>query len=185
MFKSFKTKELIFIALSGAIIFAVAFLIGAGLIAATGTPLVGGLINTLFLAALLVICLLTLRKFGTATLIMFVLSVLAIPTATFGPPGIYKIAVALFLGLFADTLLYLGKYKKGTYYLTIILGFIILPLVQLFFMVLLNLPGVDKVKELILILIGVYAIEALIGTWLGFLMYKKIKNKSFVRQFSQ
>lgn len=184
MLKRFTTKQLIFIALSGAIIFAVAFLIGAGLIAVTGTPLVGGLINTLFLAALLVICLLTLRKFGTATLIMFILSVLAIPTATFGPPGIYKIAVALFLGIFADTLLYIGKYKKGSYYLTIILGFIILPFVQLFFMVLLNLPGVDKVKELILILAGVYAVEALIGIWLGFLIFNKIKNRSAIKQIS-
>ena len=181
--KRFTTKELVFIALMGALMFTIAFSLGAGLIAATGTPLVGGLIVNLFVAFILVLTGLTVRKFGTFTLILLIHTVLSTPTINFGPPGVYKIIIGVSLGLLVDIILLASKYKKWAYYFSAVFAFILVGPYLLWFLILLGLPGVETLSKVIYIIVAVYAVEALIGTWLAIKVYdKKLKDTRIFRQ---
>ena len=131
MLKSFSTKELTFISLMSALMFVADFLIAIGIVMATGIPLSGGIISVIVIGFFFSIILFTVRKFGTATLVALIYTALASPTASFGPPGFYKLIIGLVLGLLLDFIIYAGRYKKFAYYLGIFFSFMIVAPVML------------------------------------------------------
>ena len=183
MLKKFDTKELVFIALIGALVFAQAFILGVVLIAATGTSMTGGLITAFTTAFILVLAALTIQKFGTITIIVLIHTVLSSPTINLGPPGVYKIGLGIILGLVVDSVLYFGKYKRFAYYISFAFGYAALVPAMFYFLTLLGMPAADKLAPFILPMMGIYVVESLLATWLARVIYfKKLKNKRIIKQ---
>jgi hypothetical protein len=182
MLKKFKTKELIFIALVAAFAFVIMFSLAGTINVITGTPLIGGLALNIIFSFIVATALLVVRKFGAASLMVLIYAGFSIPTTNFGPPGVYKLLMGLIVGIIIDVILFYANYKKVAYYIGMGLIFLLsVPLLYVF-LILLQMPAAEKIASLIFPLMGVYLVEALIGTWLGFKFYKRIENKSFIKQ---
>ena len=182
MFKKFKTKELVFIALMGALSFILAISLGTLLTVITGIPLMGGMILNWLIAYLFILTALVVKKFGVVTLTLFIYSVLSIPTNNFGPPGIYKLIIGISLGLLLDIILYSGKYKKWTYYFGAALGFLIVMHYLYLLLKLLEITLDHRITPFVIIFMSVYCIQGLLGAWLARLTYRRIKDKRIIKQ---
>ena len=131
----------------------------------------------------LTIATMMIDRFGVASIILTVAGALAIPTVTFGPPGIYKILELLVQGFLFDMILYLFGRRERVYIVAgAAVGVIAAPMILLF-LVLLNLPGADKLAPLVTIFSVIYAIVGAIGAKIGLWIFeKKLKNRAFIRQ---
>ncbi len=182
--KHFSTKQIIFLAIIGALLFVMDFFV-SGISTIVGVPFVGGLINTLFFVGLATIGGLIVRRFGAYTLMAFIYGVLAIPNNTFGPPGVYKIIIVLFLGLVADIIIFAFGYRVIGYYFSLTIANVLGIPVGLFTFRYLNFPGADELAKIIWLLMIIYAVESIIGAWVGIKLYeKKISKMNVVRQIS-
>ena len=185
MLKGFRTKELVFIALMAALAFIIALVLGVGINAITATPMLGGLVINLFFAFLLVLFALIIRKFGAIILLTLIYSLLSVPTINLGPPGFYKILIAVFIGLFMEIVLLVGQRKKIAYYMAVSFGFVLAIPLMIWIMNFLGLPGVDKLAPIMSIVMIIYFIEGIIGSWLAFIAYdKKLKNSALVKRLT-
>lgn len=182
MLKKFTTKELIFIALLGALVFVLDFILVVGLEAVIGIPGVGLLIDTIILIAIAVVGAKIVPKFGVFTIWALIYSVLAIPTNIIGPPGIYKIVIGLVLGLLGDVILFLFRYKNLGYYLSLTIANVLTIPFLYFFLIKLGLPGASELKSAVVYFIPIVVVEGLLGAWIGIKLYNKIKTKRFVKQ---
>jgi len=182
----FKTGELVFIGIMGAITFGMGFVLGAALNVATGTPLVGGFLNAIITAALITIVVKTIKRFGVGIILWIVMSALAIPTMTMGPPGAHKLIVGLFGGIVLDTILIITGRKNwgyliagGSMSLAIMLGVFA---VAIYF----DFPAAEQLKKYIIYIIPINFILGLIGTWIGIVIFDKRLNKiSFIRNLQR
>ena len=187
MFQKFKTKDLVVCALFGALGFALAFILGSGVIAATGIPATGGLLNIFITAVIVFIGINALQeKFGSGMLICAVLSILAVPTIIIGPPGIGKIIIGILFGLTFDIVLFLFKKTKFRFAISGASGVIVAFYLMYLMFVLLDLPEASKMQSLLAPLTAIYALLGASGSYIGFLIYdKKLKNKPFVKQMQE
>jgi hypothetical protein len=185
MLKSFSTKQLVFIALMGAAMFVVSFIIGSSLNIALANPIASGLFTAFAQPVFLTIAILTTRRFGVGTSMYLIYGILAIPTNMLGGlPGPFKVVLALSMGLGFDLGVWLLHFRKSGLILGMLITYIVnIPLTFLFYY-LLNFPGLDKIIKLAPIMFAVFFIEALLGIWLGLFIYRRIKDKSIVRQLS-
>jgi hypothetical protein len=176
----FTVRELSMCALFGALLFFLVFTLGAGIITATGIPVSGGIANMAISLIILTIGKRIVDRFGSASLICVVAATIAIPTISWGPPGIYKIPMLLVLGLVYDTLL--GQNKWREVLASGAVGLVAAPNMYLF-LVALGLPGADKLAPMLVIFTVLYASLGLIGGYLGRWIYeKKLKNRAFIKQ---
>lgn len=183
MLEKFKTKELVVCALFGASMFIIAFVLGQALVAITGIPMIGGIMHALIEALLLVIGVSIIRKFGSATLIFLIAGILSTPTASAGPPGLYKIIFVLAIGVLFDIIITLIGRKKIGYIIAAAVSFSASIPIMYTLLVYLNLPVAEKLQSAMFLFMLVYAALAAIGAYLGLWLYdKKLKNKAFVRQ---
>jgi hypothetical protein len=106
----------------GVCAFIVAVGLGSLLTYTTGIPLLGGLINGVFVSMILTIGLLSIRRFGTATWMWLVFSICCIPFTTLGPPGVYKIAIGLVAGIIWDSVYFVTRKSRFGLFLGAILG---------------------------------------------------------------
>lgn len=184
MFKKFKTKELIFIAIMAALLFVINFVIGAWIVAATGVPGSSVLITGISNLIILTFVSLVIRKFGAATFLYFIYSIITLPThLSGGPPGFLpKIPLMILLGLAFDIPNSIAKYRKIGFVFGMIAisiaGVILYPLAYWLF----DIPSLDKLIALIPIALIAYFVLGSIGIWLGFLLHKKLKNKHIFKQ---
>ncbi len=180
--KQFSTKQIIFLTIMGALLFVMDFLV-SGISIITGVPGTGGLVNTIFFVALATIGGIIVRRFGSYTLMAFIYGVLAIPNSTFGPPGAYKILIAVFLGIVADVIIFAFRYRNIGYYFSLTIANMLSIPVGLFTYKYLDLPGADELAKALWILIIIYGIESIIGAWIGIKLYdKKISKMNVVKQ---
>jgi hypothetical protein len=182
MFKKFSTKELVFLALIGAIVFAFDLIIVSGIDAMIGVAGSGMMIDTIFVIAITIIGGLVVRKFGAYTLLSFIYTLLAVPTNIVGPPGLYKVAIGIIMGLFADIIILLFKYKPVGCYLCLPLANALAFPVLLYTMIAMNLPGTDALMKYVWVFLGISFVEGLIGAWLGMKLYERIKNRQIIKQ---
>ena len=179
----FKTKELVAMALFGAIIFAIAFVLGTAILAVTGIPATGGLANVLVGVLLLVIGVKTINKFGVGTIIMTIEGALSVPTLINGTPGVHKIFLMLLMGLIFDIIVVMFKRTKKGFILGATLGTLVLPWAMYYAMVLMGLPGPEKLQPILIPISLAYAVLGAVGAWMGLILYeKKLKDKAFVKQ---
>jgi hypothetical protein len=93
--------------------FVVAFTLGSALTLTTGIPLLGGLLNGVLVSAILTIGRLAIGPFGTATVMWLAFSLPATLTTTLGPPGWYKVPIAVVAGLIWDIVYH--AFRKSTF----------------------------------------------------------------------
>ncbi len=186
MFKSFTIKGIVFIALMGALLFVVNFSLGAGIIVISGIPASSGFITGLTNLIFITLTALIIRKFGSVTLMYVVYGLLAIPTPMAGgAPGlVWKVIPLIISAFLLEIPLYAAKYKKLGFIIGVPVLIVVGAISYVLFYVLLGLPEADKFLKAIPIMLVAFTILGYIGTWLGFVIYNKIKNKSFVRQLS-
>lgn len=183
--KQFSTKQIIFIALMAALLFALDLALVSGIDAAVGIPGTGVLVDSLLFVSIATIIGLTVRKFGTYTWLAFIYSVLTVPTNLLGPPGIYKLILGLILGLIADIVVIIFKYKKIGYILSLTIANTLLIPFMLFALKFLKLPGADELAKLLWFFIGIVVIESIIGAWIGIKLYdNKISKIKVVKQIT-
>ena len=183
MLKSLTTKNLVFAALMGTLMFVLSFLLGSGLNIALGNPAASGLISTFVQAVLMIVAILISRRFGIVTIMWLIYGVLAIPTNMLGNlPGVLKICLALGIGIIFDLVVYLGKYRKGSLYLGFVFMYLALVPSTLWIYIKLGLPSADVLLKYAPYLFTIFLVESFIGIWVGTIIYNKIKNKKILQQ---
>jgi len=140
------------------------------------------MINSIYWFAIAVIGALTVKKFGSATILGFVYALLATPTPLFGPPGIYKIVLGISLGLVVDIIALIFRYRNIAYYIAPVIGNILSVFELILAYKLLGLPGAEQIIAILPYMLLILSVEALIGGWLGIKIYNKIKDKRIIRQ---
>ncbi len=180
---NFTVRQLVFMALLGAITFVFDLAIVSGIDASTGIPGAGFMVDTIFVVALMTIGGLVIKRFGVFSSIALIYGVLAVPTTVFGPPGVYKIVLSLVLGLVADAVVYFFKYKRIGFYSAMAIGNVFgLPL---FLLALrwLGLPGSAELASAFWVIFAITVVESLIGAWLGLWLFeRRIKNLAVIKQ---
>jgi hypothetical protein len=182
-----RTKELIVIGLMGALMFVASFVLGSALNVATGIPFASGITSMIIQPIALTIAVLLIRKFWVGTYMYLVYAILAIPTNMLGGvPGVWKIAVALPLGLVFDICMYLTKYKKfGLYISFIVMNLLLMP-GYLAVYYLLNLPGYAQLIKIVPVSIVVFIIISMISIVVGLAIFKRLeKKKAIINLISQ
>lgn len=180
--RKFNTKELAFIGLMGALMFALSFLFGNVLNIATGNPAASGFITQIIQGIILTVAILTTRKFGTATYMWLIYGILAIPTNMWGGlPGIYKVLISLATGLIFDTVIYLFRYKIKGFFIGSVTTYIVLVPLLLWFYTQLNIPGAEKVLKYWPIMIVIFFALFSLGIWIGTKIFNRIKNKRTIK----
>jgi len=169
----FSKGELVFIGVMAAVTFGVGFALGAGLNIFTGTPMVGGLLNAVVTAALIAITVKAVRKGGTGVILWLVISALAIPTATMGPPGAHKLLAGLFGGIVLDATLAATKRRQWGYILAGGLMSLAVMLAVFAIALYFGFPAADQLKKYIAYIIPINLGLGVLGTWIGVRMYDK------------
>jgi len=186
MLNKFSTKELVFAALMGALMFVLSFVLGSGLNVAIGNPAASGLISCLVQSILMTIAVLMTKRFGITTIMFLVYGILAIPTNMLGNlPGIIKVPFALSIGLVFDIVVHIFKYKKWSFFAGFVVMYIFLVPATLVLYLALGMPGAEVLLKSAHYLFAIFLIESFIGIWLGMIIYGKIKDKTLIRQISQ
>lgn len=144
------TKHFVLSGILAALTFVAAFALGSGIILATGIPATGGIAN-IFLAVLIVMVGAQIApKFGFATLTVGLVFAFAIPTIIGGPPGVYKVLNGILIGLAVDLILTLGRRTRAAYVLAGSAGSMVSILSIYAALILLKLPGADRLAPLLL-----------------------------------
>lgn len=178
------TTRFVLAGVTAALTFAVAFALGAGVIIVTGIPATGGLANILVAVTFATTGALIARVPGFSTLVVTLVFTMAVPTVVGGPPGPQKIVNGLLIGLAHDlVLLILGRDRAVAY----IVGGASAAMVSILSiwgtMVVLHLPGVEKLQPLVLPLTGVQAVLGAAGGYLGVRVYRgRLSNLSVVKR---
>lgn len=180
---SWELKDFVFAGITGALIFAFAFLLGSGIILATGIPATGGIANILVAVLLMTIAKHIKPKFGFATLALAITFTIAIPTIIGGTPGAYKIIVGILIGVTIDSAVLIFKNTNISYLIGCSLGAMV-SIVSIFIaMKIMVLPGVDKLQPLMLYLTPIQGVNGLIGAFLGnYIFNSKLKNLPAIKK---
>ncbi|HEY0156162.1 MAG TPA: hypothetical protein VGF28_02615 [Thermoanaerobaculia bacterium] len=166
-----RTRDVIFTGVLAATAFAAAFLLGAGVILATGIPATGGMANifpVVFLAVLgYKIC--PRPFFGTLT--MAIVFLLAIPTVIGGPLGPLKLVNGIIIGLVWDLIIVAGRRKNGAIIVASGVAAVVSLLCVYAGLIILKLPAVGKLRPLVLPLSGIQAVLGVVAAYLALKIY--------------
>ncbi len=173
MNNNWQLKNFVFAGIAGALIFAIAFLLGSGIILATGIPATGGILNIFAAVLLMTIAVRIVPKFGFATLALAITFSIAIPTIVGGPAGAYKPIIGFLLGLTFDTIVTVMKRTTASHILGGALASAMSLTAIFFAMQILELPGVEKLQPLLTFLIPVQALNGALGAWAGNSIFRK------------
>lgn len=166
-----RTRDVIFTGVLASTAFASAFLLGAGVILATGIPATGGMANifpVVFLAVLgYRIC--PRPFFGTLT--MAIVFLLAIPTVIGGPLGPLKLVNGLIIGLVWDLIVNAGGRRNGAIIAASGVAATVSLLCVYAGLLILRLPAVEKLRPLVLPLAVVQAVLGVVAAYLALRLY--------------
>jgi len=186
MLKSFSTKQLIFIALMATLLLIINLVLGGGLIAITGIPMINAVVTGITFGLFVVLVALTLPKFGSLTLFVLVYAILELPTPLGGGPGFWpKIPINIITGLVADFLLIGFKYKKWSYFPLLYILVTVNTFVFIYFMKLLGVAGWNVILSMLWWVLPLYFVLGTVGILLGFYIHKKIKDKRAYLQIAE
>ena len=182
----FSVRELAYLGLIGCLTLGLAVGLGTGLTLVTGIPMIGGILNAIITAAVLTAGVRGVPRFGSGTILWLVMSILAIPTLTMGPPGAQKIVIGVVSGLVWDVLLTLTGRKTWSY----LVSGAVMMLVVMFGVygaaLLLGLPGEERIRQVIVYIIPINFALGLFGTWLGLMLFeKRLSKTNFVRKMTE
>lgn len=162
---------------------------GASINIMTNTSLIGGSLNGIFMSIILILCLLIIDKFGSSTIMMAIYGLMAMPFFILGPPGFLpKILISLLAGVIGDAFFLIFKKKDKTFVLitsgSVIYYFFLIQIIaaQLF-----NIPGQELTTKFVfnpLSFVFMFT-YGMIGGYLGYVIYNKIKNTSIVKRIQR
>lgn len=177
-----KIKALVVSGGFGALLFVVNFVFGATITYLTAFPGGSIIFTGFFIPFVFTIASLITKRFGTTTIIYGIYGLFSIPTVLLGPPGIYKVPLAILIGLSFDILLSLFKRKTYAFYIAQV-GYSASLMFFLFgAMKLLNLPGVEEVQKALIPGMAVVLVLGFIGIAVGTVFFnKQLKNLSKVK----
>lgn len=169
-----------------AVIWILLGLVGGGINVITGVPGAGGIINIFVVGFMCVICGFLIREFGALTLMGFIYGVLAIPLPNVAPPGFLpKVFIGLAMGFVGDIVfLLLKRYNKLDAIIVSIMTSLTGGLSIYGLAVLFSVPGATKFAEMVFtpIGVGVFLVLAILGGYVGWLVYTKIQNTATIRR---
>lgn len=175
--QGWEIKHFVMAGIFSATAFAVAFVLGAGIILATGIPATGGIANIFAAVFILIIGVKLVPKFGFATLTVGLLFTLAIPTIIGGPPGVYKIANGTLIGLVVDIVLVIGRRSRLAHIIGGSIGAVVSILSIYAALVIFRLPGVEKLAPLLLPLTILQALMGAVGAFASLLIFERRLSK--------
>lgn len=177
-------KQHAFLGMVSAISFVVAFGLGSALNVATGIPLIGGLLNGVLVSLILIIGFRTVERFLASTIMWAIFGLLAIPTATLGPPGVYKVIPALAGGIVWDVVVAVSRGRKWGYLIGGFLGAAVIILGVFVAAVYLGLPSADKLRKALYFLLPVNGLLAVLGIWIGLKLWeRRLSQVALFRSF--
>ncbi len=148
--------------------------------------MLGGLANAVVTAALLTIGAKGVPRFGSGVILWFVVSVLAIPTLSMGPPGVYKVVIGLLGGLIWDLALTIfgrstiGYLVSGAIMMLAIMGGVVGAAVVL------GLPAADRLLPFLGVLIPLNMALGLVGTFIGLRVFdRRVVQLGYVRRMHE
>ncbi len=178
-----QTKHFVLSGIFASLTFAVAFLLGTGIILATGIPAVGGIANIFASVLVIMIGIKIVPKFGFATITMGIMFAIAIPTVIGGSLGIFKVINGILIGLTFDIIVTLGKRTFLSHLLGGAIGSMVSILSLYFALDLLDLPGIDKLQPLLKYLVPFQAINGALGAWAGIAIFnKRLRHISAIKR---
>lgn len=180
--RTLSVKDLVVCGAFGALIFVAAFTLGSALLIATGTPATGTIVNMLVIVLIAVIGLKIVDKFGAAIVMLTIEGTITVPTLTNGPPGLHKILMLFIIGLIVDIILLLTKRSnRGYIFAGFITGIDVVVFIYLS-LLLLGLPGEEKLRAIVIPLSIVSGIMSGLGAYIGLNIYdKKLKHLSIIQ----
>lgn len=186
MKQSWELNDFVFAAITGALIFAFAFLLGSGIILVTGVPATGGIANILVAVFFMTIAKHIKPKFGFATLALAITFTIAIPTIIGGTPGVYKIIVGILIGLTIDFTVLILRGSNISYLIGCSFGAMV-SIVSIFLaMKVMNFPGIEKLQPLMKYLIPFQGLNGLLGAFLGNKVFNsRLKDLSVIKKFME
>lgn len=149
----------------------------------TGVPLTGIIPVAAFFFALLA---LIVRKFGAVTIAASVYSLIAVQTALFGPPGVYKLFLGIILGLLFDTLLKVFRYSKAGYYVAAAVSYAAVVPATYAALLFLGFPAAERLARFVPYLMIWYVAAVIATVWITMMIYeKRLKRLNVVRQLQE
>lgn len=177
-------RQYAFLGMVGAISFVVAFGLGSALNVATGIPLIGGLLNGVLVSMILTIGFRTVERLFAATVLWAIFGLLAIPTVTLGPPGIYKVIPALAGGIVWDVVVAISRGRRWGYLVGGFLGAAVIIIGVFIAAVYLGLPSADKLRKAIYFLVPVNGALGVLGIWIGLKLWeRRLSQVALFRSF--
>jgi len=179
-----RTRDAIFAGVIGTAAFATAFVLGTGLILATGIPATGGIANIFPVVFLAVLGFKICPRPFFGIIVMTIVFTLAVPTAIGGPLGPFKIANGIAIGIVWDAIVTLSGRRNGGIMIASSVAAVVSILSVYVGLVILKLPAVEKLRPLLLPLGAVQAVLGLLAAFLALKMYdKRVANWPSVRRF--
>lgn len=177
-------KDFIVAGIFSALTFAIAFLLGSGIILATGIPATGGIANIFAAVFVMMIGIQLVRRFGFATLTLGLMFLYAIPTVIGGPPGVYKVVIGVIIGFSADLIAALGRYRKGSLLIAGAVGAMVSITSIYIALVVLELPGVERLEPLLLPLTVLQGMMGLLAAYAAYKVFEsRLKNLDIVNRY--
>ena len=162
-------------------------LLGSGIQVLIGVPGAAGIIMGLMSAMCMVLSNLIMRRFGAATIMTCIYSILALPLPLLGTPGFFpKILVATGGGLIADVVfLIFRKSERLAAIFTGAIGQLAIALLFFGLGVLFNMPGIEAVIKILLMSCVALTIMGAVGGVIGLYVYRKIENTALIRRIQK
>lgn len=167
-----QTKHFVLSGVLAALTFAAAFALGAGIILATGIPATGGIANIFIAVLIVMIGIQIVPKFGFATLTVGLVFTFAIPTVIGGPPGVYKVLNGIAIGLAVDIILAIGKRTRLAHIIAGSVGSMVSILSIYAALIILRLPGADRLAPLLLPLTIMQGVLGALAAWVALLIFR-------------
>lgn len=168
-----ETRHFVLAGVTAAMTFAAAFALGAGVIVATGIPATGGLANIFVAVLLATVGAQIARVDGFGTLVVGLVFTFAVPTIVGGPPGPQKIINGVLIGLSFDLIIALAGKRVWAYVLAGAVAAMVSIVSIYFTLVLLHLPGIDRLRSLLLPLTLAQGVLGSLGAYVATLIYRK------------
>jgi len=178
----YTTAELAVMGAFGAILFFSVFILGSAILIATGIPATGGVATMLVAVFIIVAGAKIVDKFGASTIMLGIAGIIAIPTLSWGPPGLQKVPMVMVMGLIIDIAVLMFKRENKGYIIGGAMAGLVAPILNYWVLIIVGLPGADKLQPLLIPLSVVFTILAAIGAYLGTIAYdRKLSKLSVVR----
>jgi len=176
-FARFKTRDFIILALLAAVVLLVELIISVG----TGTlPVV---IFALFVDPIFaILAVFIVRKFGVVILGALLAGTLALPTPAFGVvPGLAKYILLVSAAILMELVILI--FQKRERLASLIGGGALVVGNSLSFYCTALFLGIPSIQDTMLVTITIVGFfVGVVGGYIGYLIYRKIENKSFIKQ---